>query len=168
MLSAALEFTATHAPHECGHIVVLFARNKAGIAPEGLVFYPSRLALDGNQGVLEVTTTLLTEEDCTALAAGAVGELLSTGHYDLGRTLDDRDQIERLCGQPLENFILEANATIQENLSFFNLLVLRVSAKMTSFFVELFSIPLAKWDELPETMPIFSLDEIRQTYEQAQ
>ena len=164
----ALALTAAYAPHECGHIVVLFAKNKAQITSKGLVFYPRKLALDGSQGVTEVTTTELTADDCTALAASAVGELLYTGRYDGDRVLDDRNVIENLSGQPLENFILEAYATIQENLLFFNLLVLRVSSKMVLLFGHVCSIPVERWNELPETMPVLTFDEIKQTYEQAQ
>ena len=59
-----------------------------------------------SSGVIESSTGTyqLAEEDCVALAASMIGELVALGEYDKKRLLDDRQQVERLAKQPLENF----------------------------------------------------------------
>src|ERR1700752_2371449 len=86
-------YVHSNGAHECGHMTVLF---KAGRLI-GLNFLPHEAAADGAKGVLETDAgTQLGKEDCAALAAGLVGELIFVGQYDSQRLLDDRQQVQRI------------------------------------------------------------------------
>jgi hypothetical protein len=159
-------FVRANGSHECGHITVLFRKTKHKLL--GLDFLPHVEALDGNKGIFEAATTELTKEDCIALAAGAVGELVGTGQYDLQRTLDDRNKIKAISGQPLEGFIPEAYAVVQESLLFFALLNSRIQQKMYSILEQAFSLSSESYLKLPARMSVVPLAEIEQAYEQAQ
>ncbi len=155
-------FVRANGSHECGHITVLFKKSKDKL--RGLDFLPHEEALDGSKGIFEVDTMELTKEDCIALAAGAVGELVGTGQYDPQRSLDDRNKIKAITGQPLEDFILEAYAVVQESLLFFTLLNIRIQQKMYS----LLDISSEDYVKLPARMSVVTLAEIEQASEQAQ
>jgi len=118
-------YVHSNSAHECGHITVLF---KAGRLV-GLNFLPHETAANGAKGVFETDLgTQLGKEDCVTLAAGMVGELVCVGHSQ--HDLDDRQQVQRIVGQPLENFALEAYEIIKQNLLFFALLNIEVQKKM--------------------------------------
>jgi len=139
-------------------MTVLF---KAGTLPCGLNFLPHEVAADGVNGVLETETGTLGKEDCVALAAGMVGELVLLGQYDSKRALDDRERVQRLVGQPIENFALEAYEIIKQNILFFTLLNIEVRNKM---FVLLNSLSGENYAQLVAKMPVITLAEIEQVH----
>jgi hypothetical protein len=133
----------------------------------GLNFLPHEAAADGLKGVWETEAeTPLGKEDCVALAAGMVGELVSLGLYDSERVLDDRRQVQQLVGQPLENFALGAYEVIKENLRFFSLLNIEVQRKMFAILKHAF-FSGGDYAELPGKMPIVTLAEVKQIYKSA-
>ena len=155
-------FVQGNSAHECGHMTVLF---KAGRLV-GLNFLPHKMAADGVNGILEAKTgTQLGKEDCVALAAAMVGELIVLGQYDSKRLADDTQQVQRIVGQPLENFALEAYEIIKQNLLFFALLNIEVRKNMFVFFEQLSKVDYAT---LPNEMPIFRLAEVKQVYKRAE
>jgi hypothetical protein len=86
-------------------------------------FLPQETAADGTKGVFEVSpVTELGEKDSVALAAGMAGELANLGKYDSQRVVHDRQQVERLVGKALEDFLPDAQRIIEQNLRFFSLL----------------------------------------------
>jgi hypothetical protein len=154
----------SNGPHECGHIVVLFKKRRL----IGLDFLPHEQALDGAKGVFETATVELSKEDCVALAAGLVGELVCVGQYDSQRILDDRNKVKEIVGQPLEDFVLEAYAVIQDNLLFFALLNIQVQQKMLALLNHVFSLSDEDYGKLPARIAVITLAEIERVYEQAQ
>src|SRR6202521_203634 len=93
-------FVQGNSAHECGHITVQFKAGRFAV----LNFLPQTVAANGFKGVLEAETkTELGKEDCVALAASMVGELICLGEYDSQRLLNDREQVQQIAGQPLEN-----------------------------------------------------------------
>jgi hypothetical protein len=135
----------------------------------GLNFLPHEAAADGVKGVLETDAgTELGKEDCVALAAGMVGELIFVGQYDSQRLLDDREKVQRIVGQPLENFALEAYEVIKQNLLFFALLNIEVRKKMFALLKYAFSLSEEDYAELPNEMPIFTLADVEQVDKRAE
>jgi hypothetical protein len=158
-------FVRSNCPHECGHMTVQF---KAGRL-DRLRYLPHEMAADGFTGVLETKTpTDLNKGDCVALAAGMIGETVFLGEYDPERSLDDQNQVQRLAGQPLENFTREANEIIQQNLLFFRLLNEEVRPKMFDLLASALFIPEYKKAELPDQMTIFTLAEVEKVYKRAE
>jgi hypothetical protein len=158
-------FVRSNCAHECGHMTVQF---KAGRLAR-LRYLPHEEAADGVPGVLETKTpTDLNKGDCVALAAGMVGELVALGKYDPERSLDDRNQVQRLAGQPLENFTREANDILQQNLLFFRLLNEEVRPKMFDLLASALFIPEYKKAELPDEITIFTLTEVEEVYKRAE
>jgi len=94
-----------------------------------------------------------------------IGELISLGHCDPKRLLDDRQQVQRLANQPLENFALKAYEVIKENLLFFRLLNIEVEKKMMVFFDQIRDgDPTA----LREEMTIVTLAQVEEVYKRAE
>lgn len=132
-----LAYVHSNGSHECGHITVLF---KAGRF-RGLNFLPHEVAANGFKGVLETDAGVpLGREDCVALAAGMIGELVCIGAYDSERLLDDRRQVQQLVGQTVENFAREAYDVIRQNLLFFTLLNIEVRKKMLAVLSYAYSL----------------------------
>jgi hypothetical protein len=152
-------YAHSNSAHECGHITVLF---KAGRLV-GLNFLPHETAANRAKGVFETDSgTQLGKEDCVALAAGMVGELVCVGRSQ--HDLDDRQQVQQIVGQPLENLALEAYEIIKQNLLFFALLNIEVRKKM---FAVLKHASEEEYSELPPKMPIITLAEVEQVYKHA-
>ena len=93
-----------------------------------------------------------------------IGELIATGEYDKERLRDDEQQVERLANQPLENFALEANEKIKENLLFFALLDKEVGNKMLRLFAEIDDRKHTVEDEVT----IFTLAQVEEVYKRAE
>lgn len=158
-------YVHSNGAHECGHMIVLF---KAGRLAD-LNFFPHEVAADGAKGVLETgTRTQFGKEDCVAFAAGMIGELICVGKYDSQHLLDDREQVQRIVGQPIENFALEAYEIIKQNLLFFVLLNIEVREKMFTLLKNAFSLPEGDYAKLPDKMPILTLAEVEQVYKCAE
>jgi hypothetical protein len=152
-------YVHSNSAHECGHITVLF---KAGRLA-GLNFFPHETAANGDKGVFETDAgTQLGKEDCVALAAGMVGELVCVGHSQ--HELDDRQQVQQIVGQPLENFALEAYEIIRQNLLFFGLLNIEVQKEM---FAVLKRASEEGYSGFDEKIPIITLAEVEQVYKHA-
>jgi hypothetical protein len=165
LLQNLVPYVRSNSAHECGHITVLFNAGRL----VGLNFLPHELAADGAKGVLETDAgTELGKEDCVALAAGMVGELICVGQYDPQRLLDDRHHVQRIVGQPVENFALEAYEIIKQNLLFFALLNIEVRKKMFALLGHAFSLSEEDYAELPNEMPIMTLAEVEQVYKHAE
>jgi hypothetical protein len=159
------DFVHSNSAHECGHMTVLF---KAGRLA-GLNFLPHEAAADGVKGVLETDAgTQLGKEDCVAFAAGMVGELIWLGEYDFQRLLDDREKVQQIVGQPIEDFALAAYEVIKQNLLFFTLLNIEVRKKMYALFKRTSSLSEGDYADLPNEMPIFTLAEVEQVYTRAE
>jgi hypothetical protein len=157
-----LTYARGNSAHECGHMVVLF---KAGRLVD-LNFLPHETAANGIKGVFEANTgTELGEEDCVALAAGMAGELVYLGHYDSGRVLHDRQQVQRLVGKALEDFAPEAQEVIKQNLPFFSLLNIEVRNKISAL---LLALGVVDWEKLPPKIPIITLVQVEQVYQRAE
>jgi len=155
-------YVRSNSAHECGHITVLF---KAGRLV-GLNFLPHEVAANGDKGVIETDTgTQLGKGDCVALAAGMVGELICMGHSQ--HDLDDRQQVQQIVGQPLENFALEAYEIIKRNLLFFGLLCIEVRKKMLAVLGDAFSLSEEDYARLRDKMSIITLAEVDQVYRRA-
>jgi len=152
--------------HECGHIVALFKRSKNKLL--GLDFLPHERALDGKQGIFETATTPLTAEDCIALAASIVGELIGTGTYHAPRIRDDQVKVLELGKQPIEGFVLDAYAVIQDNVLFFVLLNTQIQQKMYQLLSFVFSLSKDDYKKLPDRMPVVTISEIELVYKQAE
>jgi hypothetical protein len=149
----------SNSAHECGHVTVLFKACRL----VGLNFLPHETAADGAQGVFETDLGVeIGKEDCVALAAGMVGELVCLGHFQHDR--DDRQHVKRIVGQPLENFALEAYEIIKQNLLFFALLNIEVRKRM---FAVLKHASEEEYSELPHKMPVITLAEVEQVYKRA-
>ena len=133
----------------------------------GLNLLPHGTALDGVSGVLETDTPTLGEEDCVALAASIVGELIVLGHYDERRILDDRQSVARFTDQSLESFVGEAYRIIQENLLFFSLLHMEVRTRLLAVLVKTYSLPPEKIAALPPKVPIVTLSEVEGIHRKA-
>jgi hypothetical protein len=158
-------YVNSNGAHECGHMTVLF---KAGRLV-GLNFLPHEAAADGVKGVLETDAgTQLGKQDCVALAAGMVGELILVGQYDSQRLLDDREKVQQIVGQPVENFALKAYEVIRQNLLFFALLNIEVRKKMFALLKHAFSLSEGDYAKLPNEMPILTLAEVEQVYKRAE
>jgi|SRR6267142_704870 len=159
---ARKEFVQRNSAHECGHMTVLFKSDRLS----KLNYFPYKVAADGREGIIESSTvTELIKEDCVALAASMIGELISLGHCDPKRLLDDRQQVQRLANQPLENFALKAYEVIKENLLFFRLLNIEVEKKMMVFFDQIRDgDPTA----LREEMTIVTLAQVEEVYKRAE
>jgi hypothetical protein len=155
-------YVYSNGAHESGHMTVLFKAGKL----VGLRFLPHETAADGVNGIFQTdSTTQLGKEDCVALAAGMVGELVGVGQYGSERVLDDRDKVMQICSQPLENFAREAYEVIKQNLLFFVLLNIEVRRKMLAL---LLSISEEVYAELPDAMPLLTFDEVQHVYERAE
>jgi hypothetical protein len=134
----------------------------------GLNFLPHEVAADKVKGVFETDTgNQLGTEDCVALAAGMAGELVGLGSYDPMNSLDDKERVHQLTGQPIENFALEAYEAISQNLLFFVRLNLEVQQKMLAV-LENASLSKQRYAKLDDKMPIFTLAEVEQVYNRAQ
>jgi hypothetical protein len=165
LLQNLVPYVHSNSAHECGHITVLF---KAGRLV-GLNFLPHEVAADGAKGVLETDAgTQLGKEDCVALAAGMVGELICLGQYDSQRIHDDRQEVQRIVGRPVESFALEAYEAIKQNLLFFVLLNIEVRKKMFALLGHAFSLSQADYAKLPNVMPIITFAEVEQVYKHAE
>jgi hypothetical protein len=152
-------YVHSNSAHECGHITVLF---KAGRLA-GLNFLPHQTAANGDKGVFETDAgTELDKEDCVAYAAGMVGELICVGHSQ--HELHDRQQVQRIVGQSLENFALEAYEIIKQNLLFFALLNIDVRKKR---FAVLKRASEEEYSGLDEEISIITLAEVERVYEHA-
>src|ERR1700733_8387428 len=152
-------YAHSNSAHECGHITVLFKACRL----VGLNFLPHETAADGAKGVFETDLGAeLGKEDCVALAAGMVGELVCLGYSQ--HELDDRQHVQRIAGQPLENFALEAYEIIEQNLLFFALLNIEVRKRM---FAVLKNASEEESSELPHKMPVITLAEVEQVYKRA-
>lgn len=166
-LQSFLTYVHKNAAHECGHMTVLF---KAGRLSD-LNFFPHGKALNGVEGVLETgTKTELRKEDCVALAASMISELICLGEDDSERLADDREQAQLLVGEPLENFALRAYEVIKENLVFFGLLYIEVQRNMVAVLGPIL-VSLSKEDyaKLPDDkIAIFTLAEVERVYERAE
>jgi hypothetical protein len=130
----------------------------------GLDFLPHDSAFDGVKGVVETNTPTLAAEDCVALAGGMAGEIVGLGSYDPARLLDDRQQIGRLAGEPLEMFAPEAYRIILENSAFFKLLHAEVRIKMLAVLSGAFSLSEFDYERLPARVPIITLAEVQRIY----
>lgn len=129
----------------------------------GLNFLPHETAANGVKGVFETDPgTKLGKEDCVALAAGMVGELICVGHSQ--HELDDRQQVQRIVGQPIENFALEAYEIIKQNLLFFGLLNIEVRKKM---FAVLKRASEEEYSGLHQKVQVITLAEVEQVYKHA-
>jgi hypothetical protein len=149
-------YVGSNAPHECGHMTVLFKAKRLA----GLNYFPHELAANGVYGVFETDAGLqIDKQDCVALAAGMVGELVAVGSYVPEQLLDDSESVRRLVGQPLENFALEAYEVIKQNLLFFVLLNIEVHKKM-------FAVLLSRSNE--DKIPVLTLAEVQKVYERAE
>lgn len=159
-----VKFVQGNSAHECAHMAVLFKASRLA----DLNYFPHQMAANGFKGVIESTTKTrqLAKEDCVALAASMIGELIVLGVYDPDRLLDDRQQVQRLVGQPLENFVLEAYEVIKQNLLFFALLNTEVRKKMFTVLKEAL-FPEQPSVVLPDVMPIFTLAEVEGVYKRA-
>lgn len=160
-----IKYVHENAAHECGHMTVLFKTN--GLTD--LNFFPHRRAEDGVEGVLETgTKTKLRKEDCVALAASMISELVCLGEDDSERLADDKKQA-LLLGEPLENFALRAYEVIKENLVFFGLLYIEVRKKMIKLLRPIL-VFLSREDyaKLPDRIPIFTLAEVEEVYKRAE
>jgi hypothetical protein len=154
-----------NAAHECGHMTVLFRASRL----VALNFLPHETALDGVKGILESETkTAPVTEDCVGFAAGMIGELICLGYYDPKRSDDDRGHVQRLVGQPLENFGLEAYEVIKQNLLFFVLLNIDVRTKMIELLNGAYSRSAEDFANLPNKMAIFTLAEVEEVYNRAE
>jgi hypothetical protein len=155
-LEGLARYVSSNAPHECGHMTVLF---KAGRLA-GLNYFPNELAANEVKGVFETDTgTQLVKQDCVALAAGMIGELVGVGSYIPEQLVDDRQRVDELVGQPLEDFALGAYEVIKQNLLFFVLLNLEVHTKM-------FAVLVSPHNE--DKIPVLTLAEVQKVYERAQ
>lgn len=79
--------------------------------------------------------------------------------------LDDRQHVQRMVGQPLENFALEAYEIIKQNLLFFGLLNIEVREKMFAVLKRASEEEYSGLDE--KKMPIITLAGVKQVYEHA-
>jgi hypothetical protein len=164
-LEELTKYVYSNGAHECGHMTVLFKANRL----VGLNFLPHETAVDGFKGVLETDRgTQLGKEDCVALAAGMIGELIGVGSYGPGRLLDGRKKVQKLVGQPLENFALEAYEVIKQNLLFFVLLTIKVRKNMFAVLKDAIFLSEEDYAGLPVKMPIVTLAEIQKVYERAE
>jgi hypothetical protein len=155
-LEGLARYVSSNAPHECGHMTVLFKAARLA----GLNYFPNELAANGVKGVFETDTgTQLVKQDCVALAAGMIGELVGVGSYVPEQLLDDRKRVHELVGQPLEIFAREAYEVIQQNLLFFVLLSLEVHKKM-------FAVLVSPPNE--DKVPVLTLAEVQKVYGRAQ
>jgi hypothetical protein len=156
-------YVVSNGPHECGHIVVLFAAKRF----KSLDFLPHEPAHDGMPGVLEsATVTAVDTRDCVALAAGMVGELIATGKA--ANHGDDERQILALTGRRLEDFAHSAYEVIQQNLMFFALLHIAVTTKLLPFLLRTYSLRPAEFAALDDRVPVFSLAEVEEVYQRAE
>lgn len=156
------EYVYQNSAHECGHIVLLFKTGKF----VSLRFLPHETAADGVNGILEADTgTELGPEDCVALAAGMVGELIYLGHSNPQRRADDEQKIQRIIGQPIENFAAKASEVIQQNQLFFEALNAEVRRKMLALFESFSEMDYA---QLPKEIPIITLVEVDRVYRSAE
>jgi hypothetical protein len=158
-------YVRSNSPHESGHMTVQF---KAGRL-DRLRYLPHEMAANGYTGVLETKTpTELNKDDCVALAAGMVGELVSLGELVAHQSDDDAQQVHELVGLPLNTFAREAYEIIKENLLFFTLLNIEVRVKMFGVLEKaLFPIE-DKPAKLPDEIPIFTLAEVEAVYKRAE
>lgn len=158
-------YVRTNSSHECGHITVQF---KAGRL-DRLRYLPHEMAANGYAGVLETKTpTELNKDDCVALAAGMVGELVSLGEWDAHQSDDDAQQVHELVGLPLKTFAREAYEIIKQNLLFFTLLNVEVRVKMFAVLEKALFPSENKPAKLPDEIPIFTLAEAEEVYKRAQ
>jgi hypothetical protein len=159
------EYVIGNSAHECGHMAVLF---KAGRLA-GLNYLPHEYSEDGRQGVVETDVgDELRKEDCVALAAGTVGESLYLGSSKPERAFNDRKQIERLAGEPLEKFASEAHDIIGQNRRFFNLLNEEVPQRMAEVIVRVRALPKEAFVKLPDKVSIITLAEVEAIYLKAE
>lgn len=154
-----------NAAHECGHMTVLYRASRL----VALNFLPHEAAVDGFKGVLESETkTEPGKEDCVGFAAGMIGELICLGEYSAQRADDDRKHVQRLVGQPLENFALGAYEVIKQNLLFFVLLNIEVRKKMFELLKEVLSRSKEDYAKLDDKIAIFTLAEVEEVYKRAE
>ena len=156
-------YVTANAAHECGHMTVLYTKQRL----LGLNFLPHATAVDGVRGVVETDTPPLCKEDCVALAASIVGELVCLGQYDEKRIRDDRENAARFSDQPLESFVSEAYTIIQKNLLFFSLLHIEVRTKLLVVLAKVYSLPLEKIASLPTKIPIMTLSDVKRVHQKA-
>ena len=134
----------------------------------GLNYRPHDTASNGVKGVVETDTPELTKDDCVAFAASIVGEVICLGNYDEARICDDRNQVTRLSGQPIEIFVREAYEVIQRNLLFFSLLNCEVRDKMLAVLLKARSLSPADSANQPAKVPIMTLPEVEAVYQRAE
>jgi hypothetical protein len=165
-LQPFIKYVHESAAHECGHMTVLF---KAGTLV-ALNFLPHETAADGVEGVLETDTGReLCKEDCVALAASMIGELICLGECDSKRFADDRKLVQLLVGQPLENFALGAYEVIKQNLIFFGMLYVEVRKKMIKVLGPLLlSLSDEDYAKLDDKITIFTLAEVQEVHKRAE
>jgi len=156
-------YVTTTAAHECGHMTVLHTKRRL----LGLNFLPHATAFDGVPGVVETDTPPLGKEDCVALAAGIVGELICLGQHDEKRIQDDRESAARFTDQSLESFVHEAYTVIQENLLLFSLLHIEVRTRLLAVLVKTYSLSPQKIASLPAKIPIMTLPEVEKVHQRA-
>jgi Transposase IS116/IS110/IS902 family len=145
---------------------IVYRRSVPRLGHNQTIWAIAETAEDGIKGVFEANTgTELGEEDCVALAAGMVGELVCLGHYDSKRVLHDRQQIQRIIGKALEDFAPEAREIIKQNLHFFSMLNIKVQNRITALLLD---VGVVDWERLPLTIPIITLAELEQVYQRAE
>ena len=153
-------YVTTNAAHECGHMAVLYTTCRL----KGLNFFPHKKAFDGTSGVLETDTPKLGKDDCPALAASIVGELIVLGEYDEARISDDRNTATRFTTEPLENFVGEAYRIIQQNLLFF-LLHIEVRTRLLTVLMKTYSLTPEKLATQPAKISIMTLSEVEEVHQ---
>ncbi len=146
------------AAHECGHMTVLYKSGRL----KGLNFFPRLKSFNGEGGVFETDTPVLTKDDCPALAASLVAELICLGNYTEDHLADDRDRVKDLSGgASLESFVPAAYEIIQKNLLFFSLLHERVKVNITPVLVNYFA---AHGAGMPDKVEVVTLAEVDAVY----
>ena len=156
-----LKYLYPNTPHECGHMTVLFKANRL----TGLTFFPHEMGKDGRAGIFEASCGEVRKEDCVALAAGMVGELVLTGAYSNLRCDTDRKQLLAFSKEPLENFAHEAYEIISANLLFFMMLNKAVGKEMYLTLENAFAPGAGRQ---PDSVTVFSLAQTNEVYKEAE
>ena len=155
------KYVRENSAHETGHMTVLFKADRFA----GLYFLPHEKAANGIRGVID--TRLKTQSnrgDCPAFAAGMVAEVILPGQCDPERCLDDREQVQRLTGQILEDFAPDARAIIEQDMPFFELLHRKAQQQMSVFFYGLCG---RNYAALPQEMQVLTLADVEFIHELA-
>ena len=129
-------------------------------------FMPREVAGDGSNGVLEANVgTALKREDCPAIAASMIGELIIMGDYDPDTIRDDEKD---LAGKRLEDFAREAYEIIKENILFFTLLNIEARKKIMLVLNQFWNATPSQQAAMPQSITLLTLDEVDQLYSKAE